>query len=58
MKEVEREITKEEYEQAQEEGADILISPALFFGYGVTGARVYERDGKYYLTYRCGSSCD
>ena len=59
MVQVDNEITKEEYDQAQEKGAMSLItSEALLIGYGVYGAFVYEKDGKYYLRYKRGDSCD
>jgi hypothetical protein len=52
------EIPKEDYDKAQKEGAYSLIGDAIKMGYGVYGARVYGADGKYYLTYERGSSCD
>ena len=52
-------ISKEDYEKAQEEGAYSLITdPALLNGYGVYGARVFEQEGKYYLSFERGSHCD
>lgn len=53
-------ISKEEYEKAQKDGAMSLItSPALLLGYGVYGASVSKDDnGNYYLTYRRGETCD
>ena len=52
-------ITKEDYEKAQENGARSLITdPALINGYGVYGPRVWEKDGKYYLSFERGSHCD
>lgn len=58
MQRVDKEITKEEYEQALKEGADSLIPNWLFMSYGVYGSEVYEKDGKYYLYYSEGESCD
>ena len=59
MVSVTNQISKEEYEQAKEKGAMSLITnPALINGYGVYGASVKEVDGKYYLTYSRGNSCD
>ena len=52
------EISKEEYDKALEHGADSIISDAIHMGYGVYGANVKENDGKYYLTYSRGDSCD
>ena len=51
-------ISKEEYEKAQSEGARSIIGESELMGYGVYGARVFEQDGEYYLTYERGSSCD
>ena len=58
MTDVNREITKEEYDKAKEEGAYSIISEAIVMGYGAYGAYVYEKEGKYFLTYSSGSSCD
>lgn len=60
MTDVEREISKEEFERAKEakEGPYCLISDSVKMGYGAYCAKVFEKDGKYYLTYSCGSSCD
>ena len=59
MVDVTYQISKEEYEQAKEKGAMSLITdPALISGYGVYGARVSEADGKYYLSFSRGNSCD
>ena len=53
------EISKEEYEKAQKDGAKSLITdPALLYGYGVYGAWVREMNGKYYLTFDRGNTCD
>lgn len=52
------EITKEEYEKAKEKGAESIIGMSVKMGYGVYGAMVYEVDGRYYLRYESGSSCD
>lgn len=59
MIDVTYEISKEDYEKALRDGAGSLIkNPALWMGYGVYDPRVYESDGKYYLTYSRGTSCD
>jgi hypothetical protein len=60
MTDVKKEITKEEYEKAMEseDGAYCLISDSVKMGYGAYSARVFEKDGKYYLSFRMGSSCD
>ena len=63
-----REITQAEYEEIMREsnGRGIVpehletkyFSPTILRGYGLYGTRVYTRDGKYYLDYNTGSSCD
>jgi len=58
MTHIEREITKDEYEQALEQGPYALISQSTICGYGAYGARVKEADGHYYLEYDRGDSCD
>lgn len=58
MVEVKSEITKEEYEKAKENGAGTLIDEYWYMSYGVYGASVSEEDGKYYLTWKRGNSCD
>ena len=52
------EISKEDYEKALKEGASSLVSDSIKMGYGLYGSSVSEVDGKYYLTYERGSSCD
>ena len=58
MVEVLYEISKEEYEKAKEKSAYAIISDSIKMGYGAYCAAVFERDGKYYLRYDKGSSCD
>lgn len=55
---VKEEITKEEYEKAKEKGVYSLFGEYMLMGYGVYDAETYERDGKYYLSYSRGNSCD
>ncbi len=53
------EISKDDYQKAiAEDAMAIITSPRLLYGYGVYSASVREIDGKYYLTYTRGSSCD
>ena len=61
----EMEIGKEFYDRAMENGGHItkedeykLFSPSIIYGYGLYGTSVFERDGKYYVSYSCGDSCD
>ena len=59
------EINKEVYDRAQANGGcltkedkEALFSPSILWGYGLYEDRIYEEDGKYWLRYRTGSSCD
>ena len=58
MVDVNREITKEQYDKAQADSPYVLIDDSIKMGYGAYGATAYEKDGKYYLYYRRGDSCD
>lgn len=58
MKSVNHEITEEQYKEAQEHGPLSIIPDAIVMGYGVYGASVSEHDGKFYLSYERGDSCD
>lgn len=58
MVECEREITKEEYEQAKKGDFSEIFDMWEVMGYGVYGAHVFEKDGKYFVSYSRGSSCD
>ena len=58
MVSVKREITEEEYKKALEEGPRSIVSESVIQGYGCYGATVSEHDGKYYLSYERGDSCD
>lgn len=59
MTDVTYEIDKEKYDKAIEEGAYSIINPDIIMGYGVYCAEVTAtEDGKYYLHYERGSSCD
>lgn len=51
------EISKEEYEKAKDDPKSI-ISDDIKMGYGCYMAKVTEVDGKYYLSYDRGESCD
>jgi hypothetical protein len=60
-----REITYEQYERAKaksgyltEEDRETVFYPSELYGYGVYGGDVIERDGKYYVRYSLGSTCD
>ena len=63
-----KEVSKEFYDKCKKEneGKDIVpfkFRPEIFTaaelcGYGIYGARLYEKDEKYYVYYTMGSSCD
>lgn len=58
-----REITAEQYARAKngyltKEDREMVFSPSELYGYGVYGGDVIERDGKYYVRFSLGSTCD
>lgn len=60
-----REISAEQYERAKAKGGyltkedrEAVFSPSELYGYGVYGGDVIERDGKYYVRFSLGSTCD
>ena len=63
-----RTITKEEYEEIMTESKGTgnvptkleskYFSESVIYGYGLYGARVYEKDGEYFMDYKTGDSCD
>ena len=63
-----RKISKEEYDAVMTEsnGTGIMpsklesqfFSDSVLFGYGLYGAKVYEKDGEYLLDFKTGDSCD
>ena len=60
-----REITKDIYERALTNrkyivGEDMkkVFDEAEMCGYGIYGTQVFEKDGKYFVHYYRGSSCD
>ena len=59
------EISKEVYDRAKanrdyitKEDQKELFDISILCGYGLYDARAYEKDGKYYCSWYCGSSCD
>ena len=52
------EITKEDYDKATAKSPYAIVSESILMGYGCCGAKVYEENGKYYLEYDRGNSCD
>ena len=57
MVHIEYEISKEDYEKAKDNPLAI-ISETVIMGYGCYCPKVYEDNGKYYLSYDRGDSCD
>jgi hypothetical protein len=60
-----KEITKDVYDRAQahngyitEEDENNIFDICELLGYGIYGARAYEKDNKYYCRYYRGSTCD
>lgn len=51
------EISKEEYDKAKDDPKSI-IGDDIKIGYGCYLAKVEEINGKYYLSYDRGESCD
>ena len=66
MDTIRNEISKEEFEKLQamsyaEQKAEIFpngIPESWVMGYGYYGHSVFEQNGKYYVQYKIGSSCD
>ena len=62
---IKKEISKEIYDRAKanrnyivSEDMNKVFSISQLCGYGVYSPLVYEKDGKYYVSYCMGSSCD
>ena len=63
-----KEITKEFYERCNPQPHKInrvpdelkpeIFSEAQLWGYGIYSTSVYERDGKYFVEYEQGDTCD
>ena len=65
MRSCEREISKEIYDRAKanhgyiaREDIDKVFDISEQLGYGIYGDQVTERDGKYFVCYERGESCD
>ena len=62
----EREITQEQYQRAKEqrngyltdEDREAVFDASERYGYGVYGGDVFEKEGKYYVRFSLGSTCD
>jgi len=60
-----REITKDLYDRSMENNGHLktewyseCFTTAERLGYGVYGTLVFEEDGKYYVQFSMGESCD
>lgn len=60
-----REISKDIYDRSQQhngfiaaEDTNKVWSDSELIGYGVYGDQTYEKDGKYYVSFEMGDSCD
>ena len=54
-----RELTKEQYTNVIENhDASGIFSESEVMGYGVYDDKYYEKDGKYYVEFTLGSSCE
>lgn len=54
-----KEITKEQYKRATEDNdARGIFTVSEVCGYGIYGEYYYEKDGKYFVKYQLGTSCD
>lgn len=66
MQKITDEISKEEYDKLQhmdyerqhEELFPNGVPDAWEYGYGYYGHSVYEKDGKFYVAFKIGNSCD
>ena len=54
-----REITKEQYDRAvNDHDASDIFTAAEVMGYGVYKTKYIEEDGRYFVTYELGDTCD
>ena len=63
MREIIREITKEKYDYYESQPSvsaaiESDMSDDIIYGYGYYGGSIYEDNGKYYMQYSIGDSCD
>ena len=64
MREITREITKRKSNDYYDSQPNVSVaiksemSDDIIYGYGYYGGSVYENNGKYYMQYSIGSSCD
>lgn len=62
---LEREITAEQYQHAMEHNGylpeadkQVVFSASELYGYGVYGGSVFQKEGKHYVRFSLGSTCD
>lgn len=54
-----REITKEQYDRAvNDHDASGIFTDSEVMGYGVYKTEYIEEDGRYFVTYELGDTCD
>lgn len=59
MKTIIKQITEEQYNRAiNEHDVSGVFSQQEVCGYGVYSERFYQQDGKCFVSYQLGSSCD
>lgn len=65
MKDIEREISKELYDESIANGGYIprdkrreFFGMSILMGYGLYDEHFIEKNGKYYIRYSIGDSCD
>lgn len=58
MKSIKIEISFEQYQKAVDESPYSLLPDSIVMGCGAYGAKVKEDDGRYFLYYEMGDSCD
>ncbi len=65
MKMCRREITREQFERGVHNGRyltkedrDNVFTSSELYGYGVYGGTVSEENGRFYVLYELGSTCD
>lgn len=63
MDNIRRKVTKEVYDEVKAGGLSRQDKHRIFGydiveGYGLYGYDTEEKDGEYFITFSCGSSCD
>lgn len=58
MRRVTREITEEQWQKHEKGESTGIWTQSELLGYGVYGEEFYQKDGKYYVDFQMGTSCD